>query len=469
MYAIIDIETTGGKPIKSNITEIAIIIHDGEKVIDKFTTLLNPQCHIPYFITNLTGISNDMVHDAPKFHEVAKQIVEITKDCVFVAHNVNFDYSFVKAAFKNLGYDYNRKTLCTVKLSRKTFPGLASYSLGNLCKHFEIQNKAQHRAMGDAEATIQVFEKILLANPDLLSSENIKSEIKKNIIPIELDESIFNKIEDNITGVYYFHNTKGEVLYIGKSINIKKRILQHFAVSAKGNRRSLALKNEISDITYENTGNELIALLLESAEIKKLKPKYNLAQKKTKQIPFYCLYSETDKDGYLVIKIDKIREDTESIFMADSLAEVKDFLHNLIDKNQLCLSKCDLHKTGGACFNHQIEKCKGACCGIEPAESYNLRVQKVLLRYSFQNKSFFLIDKGRNVYEKSIVCIENGIYKGFGYVDSEFQLGIEEMKDCIKKYNHNRDIQLIIKRFDNKKVQKIPFTSVKEEIFYKEL
>lgn len=223
MYAIVDIETTGGKPNKSSITEIAIIVFDGEKVVERFSSLINPQSYIPYFITNLTGISNEMVADAPKFHEVAKHIVEITKDCIFVAHNVNFDYSFIKAAFKSFGYNYNRKTLCTVKLSRKTFPKLPSYSLSNLCKTFGIKNEQQHRALSDAEATTKLFQKIIQTLPGLFSEENLKQEIKSEIIPVELDQNILDNIPENITGVYYFHNKIGEILYVGKSINIKKK------------------------------------------------------------------------------------------------------------------------------------------------------------------------------------------------------------------------------------------------------
>lgn len=460
MYAIVDIETTGGQPNKSSITEIAIIIFDGKKIINKFCSLVNPQCYIPYFITNLTGITNEMVENAPKFHEIAKQIVEITKDCVFVAHNVNFDYGFVKAAFKNLGYNYHRKTLCTVKLSRKTFPKLSSYSLGNLCKTFNINNLAQHRAFGDAEATTKLFEKIIQTYPGLFSEENLKEEIKKEIIPVELDENILKTIPENITGVYYFHNSSGEIIYVGKSVDIKKRIIQHFSVSAHTNRRSMMLKNDIADITFENTGSELVALLLESDEIKKLKPSLNLAQKKVKQVPFYGIYSDLDNLGYLTFVIEHLSDQKEAIFTADNLSEAKEFLYKMIEKHHLCLSKCGLHKTGGPCFNHQIEKCMGACCSKETVKNYNLKAEKAIEENSFQNKSFFIVDIGRNMYEKSIICIENGQYRGFGFIDTDYQMSIEELRDCIKKYSHNRDIQLIIKRFENKNLHKIPFQTI---------
>ncbi|MEQ8811132.1 MAG: 3'-5' exonuclease, partial [Imperialibacter sp.] len=161
MYAIIDIETTGGNAQFSKITEIAIYVHDGSQVVDEFTTLVNPECNIPPFITKLTGITNEMVEDAPRFFEVAKKIVEITEGKIFVAHNVNFDYGFVRHEFKRLGYEFKRDTLCTVKLSRKILPGKSSYSLGNLCKSLGIEIENRHRAGGDAFATVKLIEILL--------------------------------------------------------------------------------------------------------------------------------------------------------------------------------------------------------------------------------------------------------------------------------------------------------------------
>jgi DNA polymerase III subunit epsilon len=164
MYAIIDIETTGTSALFGKITEIAIFIHNGNEVTDSFTTLINPECLIPWNITRLTGISNEMVAEAPKFYEVAKQIVELTTGKIFVAHNAIFDYSFIKEEFKRLGYDYRRRMLCTVKLSRKLLPGHRSYSLGNICADMGININGRHRAAGDAFATVKLFELLLSQN-----------------------------------------------------------------------------------------------------------------------------------------------------------------------------------------------------------------------------------------------------------------------------------------------------------------
>jgi len=161
LYTIIDIETTGQSPAKGKITEIAIFVHNGFEVTDSFTSLVNPECYIPNFITELTGIDNSMVQSAPKFYEIARKIVEMTHERVFVAHNVSFDYRFIQEEFKHLGYDFQRKTMCTVKLGRKFIPGHRSYSLGKICSELGIKIDGRHRAAGDAFATVKLFELIL--------------------------------------------------------------------------------------------------------------------------------------------------------------------------------------------------------------------------------------------------------------------------------------------------------------------
>jgi DNA polymerase III subunit epsilon len=246
MYAIVDIETTGSSYKTGRITEIAILIHDGKEIVKRYHTLVNPHCRIPYHITQLTGITNEMILDAPAFYEIARDVVEITKDLVFVAHNAAFDYSFIKAAFKDLGYEYQRKTLCTVKLARISFPGLSSYSLGNICDNCGIEIDSRHRALGDAIGTAALFSKIIAANPEAVYSNLFPAEIKKATLPPLLDVSFFENIPSQVTGVYYFYNSKRDVIYIGKSKDIKKRLLQHF--SAKRGRKKLRMLHEIADV-----------------------------------------------------------------------------------------------------------------------------------------------------------------------------------------------------------------------------
>jgi DNA polymerase III subunit epsilon len=385
-----------------------------------------------------------MVKDAPMFHEIAKRLIELTDKAVFVAHNVRFDYSFIRAAYKNLGYQYQRPTLCTVRLSRKVFLNLKSYSLGKICESLSISIKNRHRAMGDAYATSLLFKKIFY-QLSLNNHEWLSEALGQTKIPPMLENNTFNNIPENMTGIYYFYNKEGEVIYIGKGKDIKKRIEQHFAIGSKGSRRALKMKTEIADIGYENTGNELIALLLESDEIKKLKPIYNISQKKSRSVPLFATYIDIDNYGYKNLSIDKYNENKEAIFTMDSLSKTNAYLYQLTQKYQLCLKKMSLQAINGPCFYHQIHQCKGACIQKEPQDSYNERFEEMINQHSFINNSFLIVGEGRVASEKGIVYIDNGQYKGFGYLDTDFnEPNIDDMISCIKRFAHNRDIQQII-------------------------
>lgn len=481
MYAIIDLETTGGQPAQDRITEIAIYIHDGEKVVDEYSTLLNPGRPIPFFITQLTGISDDMVRDAPKFHEVARKVVEMTEGCVFVAHNVRFDYSFLKKEFADLGYNYSRKTLCTVRLSRSLMPGQPSYSLGKLCQNIGIPLEGRHRAGGDAAATAILFGRLLkisqqeealvapglspadtLAAVDATAPSGRQSATTKTPAPRKIkavQEAIRTALlPPNITpekvaslpqeaGVYYFHDEHGEVIYVGKSINIYKRIQQHFAVDYKS-RKSLEFKNSISDITWDLTGSELVALLYESHEIKRLKPLYNRAQRRS--VFPAGIFLRTDDNGYKHLYYGKADDHAEShpLIALGNQYKAKGFLFHKVAKFNLCQKLCDLYKTTGSCFDYQVHRCKGACIGLEPAEEYNQRVEAAIESFTYEHGSFVVIGKGRNEGEKSLVVVENGRYVGFGYVDETFTARrFPDFKDAVKRYNDNKDVQQIIRQY----------------------
>ena len=460
MYSIIDIETTGGRPETDRITEIAIIVHDGEKVVNSFTTLINPECSIPYSITRLTGINNEMVRHSPKFYEVAKKILEIIKDTTFVAHNVRFDYTFVKAAYKNLGYTYTAETLCTVRMSRKAFPGLPTYSLGKLCASLGIRAENSHRAMGDAQATVLLFDKIIEKNPSLLLPAALSEEKKLTAIPPLLNSSVYKSIAPGKVGVYYFHDESGAVIYIGKSKDIRKRVSQHFALSGKESKLSMLLKAEIADISIVETGSELVALLMESHEIKTLRPKYNVSQKRSNANPFFGIFERKDNEGYINLFVDRLKENDEPLSTCDTLDEGKDFLYKQIELHQLCLAKCDLHKTGGSCFNWHIKKCNGACTSTETPELYNKRARKAIDIFSIQSESFFIVSNGKSEEEVSLVYIENGQYKGYGYINKDYKnLTFSEVITSIVPFANNRDIQYIISSHLRKKHVKFKFKS----------
>lgn len=453
MYAIVDIETTGGQPAQDKITEIAIFIHDGEKIVDQYSTLINPERPIPYFITNLTGINDEMVKHAPKFYEVAKEIVEFTEGKVFVAHNVRFDYSFLKKEFADLGFTYQRKTLCTVRLSRTLMPGLPSYSLGKLCQSINIPIKARHRAGGDAEATAILFDRLLKLNQPQIEQASdhaseqteklLKKQIKTSLLPPNIKREQVDALPEQ-PGVYYFHDEAGEVIYVGKSINIRKRIIQHFSIDYKSNK-SIEFKNRISDISYELMGNELVALLFESAEIKRMKPQYNRQQRRS--VFSSGIYVYEDEKGYKHLTFEKVADNGKTPLIAlSNHFKAKGFLFHKVAKFNLCQKLCDLYKTTGPCFDYQVHQCKGACIGKETPAEYNARVDAAIESFTYQHSSFVVIGKGREPGEKSVVVVENGRYLGFGFFDESFSASrFEDFKSVIKLYPDNKDIQQIIR------------------------
>lgn len=442
MFAIIDIETCGGKFDfrHGRITEICIVKHDGLQVVDVWSTLINPECHISTYFTSLTGITNDMVRDAPKFYEVAKKIIEMTEGCVFVAHNVGFDYGFIKEEFASLGYKYRKDTLCTVRLSRKLIPGRISYSLGHLCASLGIEIEGRHRAQGDAEATAKLFNLLLQ-----LKSEHpqYKNKGVEEIMTRRIDkmkEYILKKLPEEC-GVYYFLNKEQEIIYVGKSTNMYQRAIAHF--NSKENK-SKKLLNDLYNVDFTITGSELVALLLESSEIKKHKPKYNRARKAdafTHSIDWF-----TDKTGIINLKIVEFDESENAIASFVSYGAARERLEKLIDENDLCLRYCGLTGEDAICFNHQIKKCKGICNDEEEIETYNSRVKLIIQKTSYSLSDFILLDKGRHFEERALILVENGIYKGYGYIDNSHQINsVNDCRDIIKAANYYPDSDDLLK------------------------
>jgi DNA polymerase-3 subunit epsilon len=306
LYSIIDIETTGGRSNQHKITEIAMIKFDGVEIIDEFKTLINPERNIPYSITQLTGISNEMVLGAPKFYQVAKKIVEFTEGTIFVAHNVYFDYNIIRREFSELGYAYKKPHLCTVKLARKFIPGLESYSLGNLCRDLGIELKNRHRAYGDASATVELFKLILSKE---LNSENI-IEIDKSsqiCLPAGLNHSDIDELPEGI-GVYQFINNKGEIIYIGKSVNIQKRVKSHLSSKLKRSK-DFQIKSSIAKINTIELPHEWASLIVEADLIKKHRPIYNRA---LNSIKFKYGLRKVFENNYLQLKVTTRQQEIEN-------------------------------------------------------------------------------------------------------------------------------------------------------------
>jgi DNA polymerase-3 subunit epsilon len=275
LYAILDIETTGGKFNEEGITEIAIYKFDGHTVVDQFITLVNPEKEIQPFVVQLTGINDQMLRNAPKFHEVAKRIIEITQECIIVAHNSSFDYRILKTEYNRLAYEYKRDTLCTVELSRKLIPEQPSYSLGKLCKSLGIPMTDRHRASGDALATIQLFK--------LLVDKDVNKTIIENTVTYFDGKKTAQKLTSlldeipTVMGVYYLHREDGQIIFMGKGTNIKNDITNQFIKTTK---RGKSIQEKTTSISYELTGNILLTNLKYYVELEINKPRYNLRSKK---------------------------------------------------------------------------------------------------------------------------------------------------------------------------------------------
>lgn len=394
-----------------------------------------------------------MLRNAPKFYEVAKRIVEITQDCILVAHNAQFDYRILCTEFSRLGFEYERQSLCTVELAKELIPDQASYSLGKLVRALGIPVADRHRASGDAQATVKLFK--MLLNKD--TSKNIvKNAVrlnpKKQLEPKHID--IISELPTK-TGVYYIHKSDGEIIYIGKSKNIKKRINQHFTNT---NPKSKKIQELVTAVTYETTGSELVALLKESEEIKRNKPIFNRALRRN--IFTHALYSFKDENDYINLKIDIADSRKNPITTFSNRQSGKGFITKAIEDFGLCQKLTGLYKTNSSCFNYEIKTCNGACILEEPAEIYNQRVKSLIDRNSYKNKNMVIIDKGREVDERSAIVIENGSFKGLGFFNLNYQINnIDVLESIITPMQNNRDTQHIIQSYlrRNKKVKQIIF------------
>jgi DNA polymerase-3 subunit epsilon len=392
MYAVLDIETTGGKFNEEGITEIAIHKFDGHQVVDTFISLVNPEKEIQPFVIKLTGINNKMLKTAPKFHEVAKRVVEITQDTVLIAHNAQFDYRILRTEFRRLGFNFERKTLCTVELSEKLLPEAESYSLGKLVRSLGIAVSDRHRANGDALATLKLF-KLLLAKD---SDKSILKEVVRAETLGELSSRQLAIVESlpTETGVYYLHNKDGDIIYIGKSKNIKKRVNQHFT---SGGDKARKLQKGIKKVSFEKTGSELVAILKEYEELKRNKPRFN--QRPKKRLFTHCIHQKLNEKGVKVLEISPVNDVNEAVLTTFSNREgAKSFLSKINSHFQLTATR------------------------IENNNLHNEKIAQIFEKYSITGKNMLLVEKGREVGEYTAILLKNGEFKGLGFYDLNHQI-----------------------------------------------
>ena len=422
---------SGGYAGQHRITEVAVVHHDGQKITGSFSTLINPERDIPPFISALTGIYPEMLIQAPTFEQVAEEIFGWLEGRIFVAHNAQFDFGFLKHEFDRSGLAWNPKRLCTVRLSRKILPGLKSYSLGRLAEQLGISITERHRAGGDAGATAKIFDLLLKKDASGIIEKSLRKNSGDAVLPPNLDPADYRNLPEN-PGVYYFHDGHGQIIYVGKAINIKKRIRGHFTGTAPEWNRS-NIRNEIHKISWQLTGTELIALLLEAQEIQRLWPKYNLAQKVKQER--WGIFSYQDQNGYQRFTITPYRKTGTPEYIFDSKSAAWSFMWEVIHEHQLCPKLCGLEKTLTDCYEFKAGNCKGACQGKEKAAAYNKRVAKALTKLNKPECNFIIKGEGRTDNEYSVVAVEAGALAGFGFTEKNKKFkSFDQVKEILGNF-----------------------------------
>ncbi|MBN8567256.1 MAG: GIY-YIG nuclease family protein [Flavobacteriales bacterium] len=446
-YAIVDIETTGGYAGGSRITEIAIRIHDGTKIIESWESLVNPQQHIPPAIFALTGIDNELVKNAPIFDDISEKVLELLTDRIFVAHNVNFDYSFVRHQLQEAGFKWTAKKLCTVRTARKIKPGLPSYSLGKLCYSIGIPLLNAHRAGGDADATAILFSKLVEWDTEGEIAKMIKKTAVDQRLPPNLPPSDFEQLPEK-PGIYYFYNSEGKVIYVGKAINIKKRVASHFSGHKITKQRQLFMR-DIYSISFEICATELMALLLECAEIKKLWPIYNKALKQFE--PKFALYNYRARNGYQYLAIGKLPKFHSCIESFSSAYDGINTLQKLAQQFEIDHRFCKY----GAINNGEVITNLNST-KLPDLETHNAQIENAI-HYLCSNKpTFAIIDKGRTKDEQSIIWVEKGHFYGMGYITTDESItDVSEIKNYVTPYNSNNYIMQVINNFANQNPKKV--------------
>lgn len=449
LYAIVDIETTGGSVSGSRITEVAILLHDGNKVVSRWSSLINPEMEIPLHITALTGINDDMVAKAPVFAEVSEKIYSLLKDKIFVAHNVNFDYSFLRGQLAACGQPWDAPKLCTVRLSRKLLPGLNSYSLGKLCNQVGINLKDRHRAMGDALATAELFSMLLSRDNDGVISGMVRKVSPEQRLPSNVPTADFAALPE-CPGVYYFHDQKGKVIYVGKAINLKKRVASHFT----GNNTTLRRQNFLRDIyhiSFERCGSELMALLLECTEIQKHWPIHNRALKRFEAK--YGLYHYVAVNGYSYLAVGKLPKQQHCLKAFDDEAEAVGFL---ADKSRSFEIDPRFCRYGNArVFQSDLP--------LPSVDDHNLNVEKLLSELRGSVQQFAVILEGRDQNEKGLVWVENGKVYGMGYLDESLVRDMDQIKESLMRCKSNYYMLKLVIGFAERFPHKVLFPLIDDQ------
>lgn len=338
--------------------------------------------------------------------------------------------------------------MCTVRLSRKIIPGLRSYSLGNICTDENIHINGRHRAKGDAEATTELFRRLIERDDQFIINSFLNPRSRQATLPPLLDKKVVDNLPETF-GVYYFKNAKKEVIYVGKANNIKQRVISHF-YDKKKKEQNMCL--ETADISFTKTGSELLALLLESSEIKKIYPKYNRAQRRAAEA--VGLFSYEDQKGIIHLAYNRLKLVPNPLTKYYNVSEARNYLEFLCKEFELCPKYCHLQSNVSSCFHYQIKECKGVCCNKESVSEYNKRVKKAIRSIGIGAENLVIKEKGRTKNEIGFALILDGIYKGIGYLEQHQSEQLENPEDYqffLQPKKDNRDVQRILSSYLKKK------------------
>lgn len=447
--AFVDIETTGGRTSWDRIIEIGIVRVENDQVIDTYSTLINPSTHIPPEITNLTGITTNDIAHAPTFREVAADIITRLKDYTFVAHNVRFDYGFIKSEFARLGASFSARHFCTVRLSRALYPTHQRHNLDSLIQRFDLVCSNRHRALDDALAICSFYHKAKKQIETTVFEEAMKLVMKKPYLPIKLSEETLDSLPE-CPGVYIFYAENGAPLYIGKSINIKERVLSHFGGDIHS-PLEMKIAQQVTSVETIQTAGELGALFLESRLVKEMLPLYNKMLRRKKDL--IALRQSTDNDGYLRADVDLMtapspQELDQLLGFFRSKKQAKDFLTILTREHQLCEKLLGLEKTSTSCFGYRLDRCKGACVKKEDSLHYNHRFVTAFAKTKVKRWPYggpIIIEERNDVTDKmEYFLIDQWCFLGTVELDS-----LGSMKETKHDYSFDLDTYKILVRYLN--------------------
>jgi DNA polymerase III subunit epsilon len=370
----VDIETTGGRVNYDRIIEIGMLRVEDNKLVDTYHTLINPQTYLSPFIENLTGIGKDALTTAPTFFEVKDRILEMLEDCVFVAHNVRFDYGFLRNELKRNGSEYHSKHFCTVRLSRLLFPQFTRHNLDCIIERFNIPCESRHRAFDDAKVLWEFYQKVQIQFEESTFIQAVTTALKKPSVPTSVPVEDLEALPE-CPGVYIFYGENRTPLYIGKSINIRDRVHSHFMADHTTSRQ-MEMCQEIRNIETIPTSGELGALIKEAYLVKTMQPLYNRKLRYSRKMTI--LRKTLTREGYFTVTIEEIPQisptDIDSIMgVFRSRKQVKDYLVNLVKEHNLCEKVLGIYKGAGVCFANHLGWCKGACSKKESPIRYNMR------------------------------------------------------------------------------------------------